>query len=595
MRFIVRSIYILLSALLFSGVAASQETRFERNLREGDSLRMKYCFEASVEKYSQALEHASDSLSRLLAEDRILLSENGMAMSDFVYDPKVVARHMFSIDDFYLYYPLKDKAWRPVPNVLDSLSGKIVNALYAPDGEDIIYYSASDKEGIRNIYMTRLLDSLWSVPSLLNEQMTSASDEVYPLLSSDGRSLYFSSAGLYGVGGYDLYVSRWDEDAREWSVPVNMGFPYSSPADDFLYMDSEDGNHTLFASNRGCPQDSIWVYVIEFDNMPVRRELKDPDKLRELAELLPDCHERLGSVSEIQADIPENKDIELYMEQMGRVRILRDSMAHCLEVSDEQRLFDLQVRYDDSMKILQQMEMDLLFKGVVIDPDRLQSKADSEIVAERNGFAFTRKNMGEALNLTMVQPEPEFDYSFKVLPVGQFAEDNTIPGGIVYQIQIFSTSNKVGVKNLKGLSPVFEHRTPSGRYTYRVGLFRTYKDVLSNLNAVKKVGFRSAFIVAFVDGKEVSVASARSKEKEVPEKKFYEVRIRPFGGDIDRVSMEGIVQQADGKDVAKVAGEDGAVSYVAGPFADRKKAESLATFVRAMGIGDVSVVQLVNK
>ena len=194
MRFIVRSIYILLSALLFSGVAASQETRFERNLREGDSLRMKYCFEASVEKYSQALEHASDSLSRLLAEDRILLSENGMAMSDFVYDPKVVARHMFSIDDFYLYYPLKDKAWRPVPNVLDSLSGKIVNALYAPDGEDIIYYSASDKEGIRNIYMTRLLDSLWSVPSLLNEQMTSASDEVYPLLSSDGRSLYFSSS-----------------------------------------------------------------------------------------------------------------------------------------------------------------------------------------------------------------------------------------------------------------------------------------------------------------------------------------------------------------------------------------------------------------
>ena len=585
----------MLSALLFSGVAASQETRFERNLREGDSLRMKYCFEASVEKYSQALEHASDSLSRLLAEDRILLSENGMAMSDFVYDPKVVARHMFSIDDFYLYYPLKDKAWRPVPNVLDSLSGKIVNALYAPDGEDIIYYSASDKEGIRNIYMTRLLDSLWSVPSLLNEQMTSASDEVYPLLSSDGRSLYFSSAGLYGVGGYDLYVSRWDEDAREWSVPVNMGFPYSSPADDFLYMDSEDSNHTLFASNRGCSQDSIWVYVIEFDNMPVRRELKDPDKLRELAELSPDCHERLGSVSEIQADIPENKDIELYMEQMGRVRILRDSMAHCLEVSDEQRLFDLQMRYDDSMKILQQMEMDLLFKGVVIDPDRLQSKADSEIVAERNGFAFTRKNMGEALNLTMVQPEPEFDYSFKVLPVGQFAEDNTIPGGIVYQIQIFSTSNKVGVKNLKGLSPVFEHRTPSGRYTYRVGLFRTYKDVLSNLNAVKKVGFRSAFIVAFVDGKEVSVASARSKEKEVPEKKFYEVRIRPSGGDIDRVSMEGIVQQADGKDVAKVAGEDGAVSYVAGPFADRRKAESLATFVRAMGIGDVSVVQLVNK
>ena len=100
----------------------------------------------------------------------------------------------------------------------------------------------------------------------------------------------------------------------------------------------------------------------------------------------------------------------------------------------------------------------------------------------------------------------KFDYSFKVLPEGCFAEDNTIPPGIVYQIQMFGASKPVGVKALRGLSPVFERKTASGKYVYRVGLFNTYKDVLSNLNAVKKVGFRTAFIVAYIDGNEVSVS-----------------------------------------------------------------------------------------
>ncbi|MBQ6688284.1 MAG: PD40 domain-containing protein [Bacteroidales bacterium] len=594
MKSIRKVIYIISSVFLCYGVSAAQGLQFERNLGEGDSLRMKYCFEASVETYLRALEYAQDSLSRLLVEDRILLSENGKTMSEFVYEPQVVARHKFSIQDFYLYYPLKDKAWHKVPNVLDSLSGGIVNALYAPEGDEVIYYSAADKDGIRNIYMTSRIDSLWTVPALLNEHMTSASDEVYPLLSADGKSLYFSSSGLYGVGGYDLYVSHWDDDVREWSVPVNLGFPYSSPADDFLFMDDENSGHTLFASNRNCSPDSIWVYVLKFDNMPVRRELKDPEKLRSLAELSPDRNEKFEGNEEIMTDIPMNRDIERYMEHMEKVRELRDSMTYYMEVADEKGLSDLQSRFDESMKVLQKIEMDLLFKGVVIDPDQLQSRADSEIVAERNGFAFTKKSMGKGLEVELVQPEPSFDYSFKILPQGQFAEDNALPGGIVYQIQIFSTVTKAGIKNLKGLSPVFEHRTSSGRYTYRVGLFRTYNDVLSNLNAVKKVGFRSAFIVAFIDGKEVSVANARTKEKDVSEKRFYEVHVRPLGGDIDRVLMEAISQQADGKDVAKVVDDDG-VFYVIGPFADKDKAGTLATFVKAMGIGDVSVVQMIKK
>jgi hypothetical protein len=220
------------------------------------------------------------------------------------------------LDDFFLYYPLPDRSWHSVPNQLDSsAAGGLSRALYVPENAGKIYFSAEDTDGIRNIYMTELQDTIWTYPSLLNEQLVSPSDEIYPLLSEDGRKLYFSSEGLYGVGGYDIYVSEWSDDDQDWSVPVNLGFPYSSPADDFLFMNTEeDEGYTIFASNRECSADSVWVYVLELDNMPVRKAVDDPLELLEISRLAPSDTSEDLSESQVSADIPENVDIRRYME-----------------------------------------------------------------------------------------------------------------------------------------------------------------------------------------------------------------------------------------------------------------------------------------
>ena len=160
------------------------------------------------------------------------------------------------------------------------------------NGRDYSIISANDENGARNLYVTHKKDSLWTWPSMLNEYLTSVSDEVYPVLSSDGKSMYFSSRGLYGVGGFDIYVSEWDEDASDWSEPRNMGFPYSSPYDDFLYLDAPEEGHSFFASNRECSRDSIWVYVLEFDNIPVRHSIDDPQELIEICRLEPESEKK---------------------------------------------------------------------------------------------------------------------------------------------------------------------------------------------------------------------------------------------------------------------------------------------------------------
>ena len=619
----------IISSCCFSAVSArpSVPRKADSLLLQADDLRKAYRFDESLEVLKDAMESVQDSSGTsldsaftALASDRILLAENGRAMSGFVDNPVVVARHRFSVSDFFLYYPFRDSSWRSVPNQLDSVAGHPYSkALYAPDGADVIYYSAVDSEGIRNICMTEKKDTVWTTPALINEQMTSASDEIYPVLSPDGKTMYFASAGLYGVGGYDLYASEWNEEGADWSAPVNLGFPYSSPADDFLYMNTPDGKFTLFASNRDCSKDSVYVYVLEYVSMPVRKAIEDSAELEQLSHLVPlgDSADRNKNVS---AEIPENLDTRRYMDKMAQVRAIRDTLAVFeSRLENDRNLYVMSSDADERILLtnrilateaqipaiqdslgrasdeLRKIEMEFLFNGVVIDPDTLMSAADREVVGDDADYTFERMNMGGPLQMDILPPPVVFDYTFKVLDEGQFALDNTLPQGVLYQIQIFTMGTQASVRNLRGLSPVFEQKTASGRYVYRVGVFRSYKDVLARVNTVKRLGFKSAFIVAFNDGKEVTVSKARSleaKEKENPV--LYQVLITPEA-ELDEAATSGIRQQASGKDIAKIENEAGHFTYIVGPYTDKSSAEALKTFVEAMGIGHVELKTVKEK
>lgn len=493
-----------------------------------DSLRRRYEFASSVDLYGRALKVSTDSLERIALEEAMVLSQNGLSMTSYASRPSVLARERYSLDDFYLHYPLEDGAWRVTPNALDSLGGTLARATYVPEGVEEIYFSAADAGGTRNIYHTEWLDSLWSVPQLVNEDVTTSSDEIYPMLTQDGKSLYFASKGLYGMGGYDLYVSQWDRAKGDWGTPVNLGFPYSSPYDDFLYANSSDGLHTLFASNRDCPPDSVDVYVLEYDSMPLRKSLDDPQELRRLAALRPGgAQETVEAVKE-----EEHSDMARYIEQMNVVRSLRDTIyrfnssldemrSHLSEVAAEEQsayigtivskesaLPQMQKKLDEAVTALQEIEMEFLMSGVVIDPSALEPEPEQEAP---EAYEFVTMSPGAAFPMIFETPEPEFDYTFRILPEGQLAEGE-IPSGLVYQIQFASSSRRMPVAEFKGLSPVFEKMSVSLRYTYSVGVFRTYADVLSHLNEVKRRGFKSAFIVAWLDGRSISVTEARSRE-----------------------------------------------------------------------------------
>lgn len=603
-------IFTLLAQIAFTAEASAQVSP-TRLMIKADSCRMAYSFAEAVQ-YSESAVEALDSTASARAEEQLLMARNGLNMMSFCSQPTVVAKQTFPLKDFFLFYPLKDHSWRKTPNQLDSLGGdNLSRAIFIPDGSRDIYYSAKDEEGIRNIYATHLTDSLWSVPTLINEQMTSSSDEIYPMLSPDGQSLYFASKGLYGMGGYDLYVSNWNSETNDWDMPVNMGFPYSSPYDDFLFVNTEDGKYSIFASNRECGRDSVTIYVLEYDSMPVRKAVTDVDELRALASLNPARdHSRIDYDAAVPDEGQQDESTKRYMDKMREVRALRDSVARfgknlekmrsglagasgeekarlTAEISDKEMMLPtLNSALNAAVKELQNIEMDFLANGIVIDTRKLQAEADKEIVGASSGYTFSKNSYGPALHLDIMKPKPTFDYSFMILPEGRFAENNTLPEGIIYQIRIFTLGRKAAVADLNGLSPVFERITTSGRHAYSVGLFKSYKDVLSNLNKVKNRGFRDAQIDAFHNGQVINVRKARELESKV--RTLFMVKIFPEDGQSLSEQAIAAVHEHSDKDLIKSV-EAGSVVFTTGPFEDKSQVDVLVAALKAAGAENVSV------
>lgn len=603
-------IFTLLAQIAFTAEASAQVSP-TRLMIKADSCRMAYNFAEAVQ-YSESAVEALDSTASARAEEQLLMARNGLNMMSFCSQPTVVAKQTFPLKDFFLFYPLKDHSWRKTPNQLDSLGGdNLSRAIFIPDGSRDIYYSAKDEEGIRNIYATHLTDSLWSVPTLINEQMTSSSDEIYPMLSPDGQSLYFASKGLYGMGGYDLYVSNWNSETNDWDMPVNMGFPYSSPYDDFLFVNTEDGKYSIFASNRECGRDSVTIYVLEYDSMPVRKAVTDVDELRALASLNPARdHSRIDNYAAVPDEGQQNESTKRYMDKMREVRALRDSVARfgknlekmrsglagasgeekarlTAEISDKEMMLPtLNSALNAAVKELQNIEMDFLANGIVIDTRKLQAEADKEIVGAFSGYTFSKNSYGPALHLDIMKPKPTFDYSFMILPEGRFAENNTLPEGIIYQIRIFTLGRKATVADLNGLSPVFERTTTSGRHAYSVGLFKSYKDVLSNLNKVKNRGFRDAQIDAFHNGQVINVRKARELESKV--RTLFMVKIFPEDGQSLSEQAIAAVHEHSDKDLIKSV-KAGSVVFTTGPFEDKSQVDVLVAALKAAGAENVSV------
>jgi outer membrane protein OmpA-like peptidoglycan-associated protein len=114
-----------------------------------------------------------------------------------------------------------------------------------------------------DIYVSKMNeDGSWAEAVPLPKNINTEYSESSVLIHPDGKTLYFSSNGHLGMGGYDLYMSTLQDDGS-WSDPKNLGYPINTHDDENSLLVYADGKLAVFASDRPGGLGSLDLYQFE--------------------------------------------------------------------------------------------------------------------------------------------------------------------------------------------------------------------------------------------------------------------------------------------------------------------------------------------
>lgn len=125
---------------------------------------------------------------------------------------------------------------------------------------DKIIFAQPDDNAVLHLFTSELIGDKWSEKIMLPGLNDTVSQN-YPFMLSDGTTLYYASKGEESLGGYDIFMTRWDADAQRFLKPENIGMPFNSTGNDYLYLIDEFHQLGWFATDRGLGPDSVCIYT----------------------------------------------------------------------------------------------------------------------------------------------------------------------------------------------------------------------------------------------------------------------------------------------------------------------------------------------
>ena len=140
--------------------------------------------------------------------------------------------------------------------------------VYVNDLGDKCFYSIADTSSHSRLYSSNFLDGKWSAPDSIKgiAEDTAFVNADFPFVMPDGQTLYFAAKGEGSVGGYDIFVTRYDSETGQYLKAENIGW---------------------FVTDRRQPEGKVCIYI--FVPSEVRNSYKDKgisdEQIKRLADI----------------------------------------------------------------------------------------------------------------------------------------------------------------------------------------------------------------------------------------------------------------------------------------------------------------------
>lgn len=161
------------------------------------------------------------------------------------------------------YSKLQGRKWTKPVKLGENINTKYreTHATISADGK-FLYFTSNRKGGFggTDIYVSeKQKDGTWGTATNLGANINTNKDEEGPYIHPDGETLYFSSNGRIGMGGFDVFYSKKNNNV--WTTPINMGAPLNTVDNDVFFVPTADGKTAFYSSDGKGGSD---IYIANF-------------------------------------------------------------------------------------------------------------------------------------------------------------------------------------------------------------------------------------------------------------------------------------------------------------------------------------------
>ncbi len=167
--------------------------------------------------------------------------------------------------DLYISYNTP-KGWSEPVNLGSNINTEFWETApsLSPDKNDL-YFCSNRPGGFggSDLYVShRQPNGTWSAAQNMGPFINTAGDEQAPFIHADNQTLFFTSDGLQGYGGSDLYLVRKNIDGT-WGKPENLGYPINTIENEGSLFVASDGVNAYYASDRADTRGELDLYKFQ--------------------------------------------------------------------------------------------------------------------------------------------------------------------------------------------------------------------------------------------------------------------------------------------------------------------------------------------
>lgn len=280
-----------------------------------------YRFDEAVEMYDEYiafLEKRKKDTSSW--EEKRKLAANAARMMRNTEDVQIIDSVVVDKDKFLSVYPLSEESGSLLSyQQFFNTDQPVKSVVHRNEKQDRIYYAHPTDDNRYCLYTQSKLMDVWGDEKQLPMNINSREDDNYPFVLSDGVTIYFASKGNGSLGGYDLFITRYNTNSDSYLTPEQMGMPFNSPYNDYMMVIDEAKGLGWFVTDRFQPEDKVVVYLfipngerkgIETEDESVKQRRARITDIRDswtpgvdYASLIQLAHTRLSSVAnEVKKD-----------------------------------------------------------------------------------------------------------------------------------------------------------------------------------------------------------------------------------------------------------------------------------------------------